>query len=390
MVVIIASRCFALEHPIEDRPRPRHPQDLDRLMQASTLMWIGFPGKRIAFCYAEDVDLMADKAGDADGEEEREAPKTADAVRLFADRRGRYRLTDLLGDPPRPAQLVLSRLWDGVWAGRITNDSLAALRRGLAQDFRPSPANERLFPAAPAFPAFRRRRSRLSGPASAGAVGNWYLVAQPAPVDGWVDAEEENKDRVRLLLARYGILFRHLLQRELPPFQWPAVFLTLRLMELSGEIHAGCFFEGIPGPQFISGRMRQMLREEVPTDELFWISAQDPASLCGIAIDGFRGRLPRRAAGTHLVYLGARLAMVSQRRGKILNVHLPIDHPRLGDCFSLFDHLLNRRIDAWRSITIETINGQPAPVSPLLDLLRPRFDTVIETHTVTLYRLTDS
>jgi ATP-dependent Lhr-like helicase len=201
-----------------------------------------------------------------------------------------------------------------------------------------------------------------------------------------MDVEEIVKDRVRLLLDRFGILFRQLLSRELPVFQWPAIFRSLRLMELSGEVVAGCFFNGIPGLQFVSSRMLRLLREKLPDDGLYWISAQDPASICGLGIDAVKGELPRRSVGTHLVYIGSRLAMVSNRRGRELHIHLPVGHDRLADCFVLFDHLLGRRIDPLRSITVETINGQDAAYSPYLDVLRDRFDTILETRAVTVYR----
>ena len=62
----------------------------------------------------------------------------------------------------------------------------------------------------------------------------------------------EKRTARRLLLDRYGILFRELLQRELPAFRWSSVFRSLRIMELSGEILAGYFFHGIPGPHSLS------------------------------------------------------------------------------------------------------------------------------------------
>ena len=201
-----------------------------------------------------------------------------------------------------------------------------------------------------------------------------------------MELEEIVKDRVRLLLDRYGILFRQLLSRELPVLQWPAIFRSLRLMELSGEVVAGCFFNDIPGLQFVSMRMLRLLREKLPDDRLYWFCAQDPASICGLGIDAIKGELPRRAAGTHLVYIGSRLVMVSQRKGKVLQIHLPVGHARLADGLILFDHLLGRRIDPLRSIGVETINGQDAADSPYLKVLRLRFDTIVETRTVVLYR----
>ena len=157
-------------------------------------------------------------------------------------------------------------------------------------------------------------------------------------------------------------------------------------MELSGEVVAGCFFNDIPGLQFVSNRMLRLLREKLPNDRLYWISAQDPASICGLGIDAIKGELPRRSAGSHLVYIGSRLALVSNRRGRVLHIHLPVDHDRLADCFGLFDHLLGRRIDPLRSITVETINGQDAQDSPFIEVLRDRFDIITETRAITVYR----
>ena len=67
-----------------------------------------------------------------------------------------------------------------------------------------------------------------------------------------IESEERKKDRVRVLLDRYGVLFKQVLQREAPPFRWAALFRTLRIMELSGEVLGGCFFDGLSGLQFVS------------------------------------------------------------------------------------------------------------------------------------------
>jgi len=47
---------------------------------------------------------------------------------------------------------------------------------------------------------------------------------------------------------------QELATRELAPLQWSKIFRTLQIMELSGEILSGYFFEGVPGLQFISQR----------------------------------------------------------------------------------------------------------------------------------------
>ena len=82
--------------------------------------------------------------------------------------------------------------------------------------------------------------------------------------------------------------------------------------------------------------------------------------------------------------------MVSKGKGRVLDVHLPVDHARLADCFDLFDHLLGRYIDPQRSISIDTINGRDAADSPYIEVLRNWFDMVIGTRTLTVYRNMDT
>jgi len=123
--------------------------------------------------------------------------------------------------------------------------------------------------------------------------------------------EELSKDRIRQLFRRYGILFRELLANELPLLQWRLLFRSLRLMELSGEVLSGHFFEGIPGLQFISPEAFRMLQEPLPQDARFWLSAVDPASLCGTPLAPLKASLPPRLASTHLVYEGSSLVLVS-------------------------------------------------------------------------------
>jgi ATP-dependent Lhr-like helicase len=118
---------------------------------------------------------------------------------------------------------------------------------------------------------------------------SWHAVLRPELPDSFIEREELRKDRARLLLDRYGILFRELLQREWPALRWSNVFRALRIMELSGEVMAGIFFHGVPGPQFMSHRAFRHLQQKLPEEAIYWINATDPASLCGIQLDSLRG-----------------------------------------------------------------------------------------------------
>jgi len=190
-----------------------------------------------------------------------------------------------------------------------------------------------------------------------------------------LDMEEINKDRVRLLMQRYGILFRELLTRELPVLQWSRLFRTLRIMELSGEVLSGRFFEGIPGLQFISPAAFRELREGLPEDAIYWMNATDPASPCGLGLEELKGQLPARRASSHLVYHGSRSVAISQRSGTDLEILVPPDHPNLNDYLEFLGVLLTRQFSPKRAVTVETINGEPAVGSPYGSVLEERFQT---------------
>ncbi len=362
------------------------PAFMDRLIRESGLIWIGRKGRKVAFCHEDDLDLMTERPSD----ERRPSGGTqtieGDVAGLFPDHRGRYPLSALLGDPPRPARQVLARLWSEVWEGRVTNDAMPALRRGMAGKHSSANGPSSTSPPAYAFRVNARRRRRPAVDLPAGAVGNWRLIEPANGPAGLLEEAEILKDRARLLLDRYGILFRQILAKELAPFQWRAIFRALRLMELSGEIIAGCFFDNLPGLQFVSPRMLRTLGGQLDRDCVYWMCAQDPASICGLGIGVPKDELPRRSAGSHLVYLGNRLAMVSTRYGKDLRIHLPLGHKRAADLFILFDHLLGRSIDPLKSITVETVNASNAAESPFVEVLRQRFDILVEAPKVFVYR----
>jgi ATP-dependent Lhr-like helicase len=199
--------------------------------------------------------------------------------------------------------------------------------------------------------------------------GHWLRIDPLPQEQDLLESEELVKDRVRQLLKRFGILVRPLLANELQPFQWRAVFRSLRLMELSGEVLSGYFFAGLPGPQFVSPEAFRMLREPLPKDAIYWINAADPASPCGLGLAGLPG-LPSRIASTHLVYHGSKLVMISKRTGKNLELLVPPDDAHLGEYFILFKDLLGREFNPAKKIVIETINGEPVMKSLYLEPLK--------------------
>jgi len=423
---------------------------LDSIMQQSDLRWVGMNGRRVAFSFEPDLDLLQEEgtsealrvqAGEVLSLSEvslRTSPapkvfrmpeggrgfkkpllrlvpasakdtadyskpvagdrpvlkmpsefegieKDADFARLFSDPAVRYNFSTLVGlSNSRPAGLA-EMLWKEVWLGKLTNDTFASLRHGIENNFRVPDAK------APIAGGSRRRRysqrtgfSRWKG--SLPMAGNWMRIRWPKREEDLLERAERGKERVRLLLDRYGILFRELLQNELPAFAWGNIFRSLRLMELSGEVLTGYFFQGVPGPQFISHEAFRMLQRKFPEEPVYWICATDPASVCGIRLDALKGKLPRRVPGTHLVYHGSKLVMESRRNAKTLIFHVPETDPHLQSYLGLLHHLLTRRFQPMRRIVIETINGEDASRSPYADALKISFDVSRDFKNLVLYQ----
>ncbi len=352
------------------------PAWLDRLFQEHGLCWKGADRERAALCFPADLDLLQDN-GAGEAEEER-------VTGLFPDPNAKYDFSTLLRVSGLPPGRLSQELWRAAWQGRAANDTFAALRRGIMNRFRP--------PKEAAQPlrstSGRRRAGRAAfsrWKSSLPAQGNWFLLSEPEEAD-LVGEEERNRDRVRLLLDRYGVLFRELLLREEAPLRWAALFRTLRLMELSGEVLAGYFFKGIPGPQFASPRAFRELSQTLPEDAVYWISATDPASLCGLTLEGLKGSLPRRVETTHLVFRGSVPVFTSERRGKVLTIGLEPDDPDLPVCLAPLRHLLSRRFRPLIRIKVERINGQHAARSPYLDVFRTCFEVSVDFKEVVLWK----
>ncbi|HQH71444.1 MAG TPA: ATP-dependent helicase, partial [bacterium] len=191
-------------------------------------------------------------------------------------------------------------------------------------------------------------------------------------------------DRVRLLLDRYGVLFRDLLTRESSAFRWGRLFKALRIMELSGEIVGGYFFEGIPGLQFISPAALRTMPFHLSEEPVFWLGAADPASLCGVSLTGLGYDLPERRPSHHLVYHGRKLVMTSRRSGREVEIHVPADEPNMVRYFGLFRDWLERLVSPVPVIVIESINGEDPTRSAYLPVLRDLFDTRAEYKKITL------
>jgi len=343
------------------RLEPYVPQWLDALLTESDLRWVGSSPRRLLFALDDERGLFP--AG---------APSDStpdDAIdELFPHTAGRFQLVDLARASGLGTGEIANRLWAAAWRGEVSCDSFAPVRQAVGAGFAPATAIEDRPP-----PRRGRRggfdRWRRERPLS----GAWFALAPAAEADDPLAADEERRERARIVLDRYGVVFRSLLERELPDLRWSSLFRAFRLLELGGEVVAGHFIDGIDGLQFASHPVVRRLRDGLDEGRVWWINAVDPGSPCGLGLALDDWPLPRRVAGNHMTFHGRNLILVSVRRGAELTIRVPPDHPQLSDYLAPLDHLLTRETKPLTRIDVETINAAPAVSSPYRAALAERF-----------------
>ncbi len=184
---------------------------------------------------------------------------------------------------PSQVEEALSQL---AGLGLVTSDSFDGLRALLV------PSNKR-----PTFGRNIGKRRRKTNLASIEFAGRWSLlrtgIASQPSGNG---AESSMRDAAieqfaRVLLHRYGVVFRRLLERENLPATWYELGRIYRRWEARGEIRGGYFVGGIGGEQFALpeaiGLLRS-IRKASPNGELITLSAADPLNLQGVLTPGAR------------------------------------------------------------------------------------------------------
>jgi ATP-dependent Lhr-like helicase len=191
-----------------------------------------------------------------------------------------------------PAAHVDDVLGELAARGLATSDGYAALRTllGGARRGRRSAAR------------WTARRSRIPSPRA--PAGRWTLLRSAFTLA--VAPEERTEHWCRLLLRRYGVMFRDLLASESAAPSWQDLVRTYRRLEARGEIRGGRFVAGVAGEQYALPEVIQTLRlvANHPEEAPIILPATDPLNFSGRISAGPRvPALPRQ----HIAIVGGRV-----------------------------------------------------------------------------------
>jgi ATP-dependent Lhr-like helicase len=220
----------------------------------------------LTFFLRSESDWMAAAPYQQPGDIERCLSDVAKAVFVYLQSRGASFFADIVRGTGKLKAEVETGLWELVAAGVGTADGFDNLRTLIAP--RQAHANG------------RGKRPRHS-------AGRWTIMHAEPPRDHVAAVEAT----CRMLLDRYGVVFRELLARESVLPKWRELLLTFRRLEDRGEVRGGRFVSGFIGEQFALPEAVESLRavrNAAISGETITISAADPLNLAGIIVPGER------------------------------------------------------------------------------------------------------
>ncbi|MFE6037956.1 DEAD/DEAH box helicase [Streptomyces sp. NPDC056452] len=266
-------------------------------------------------------------------------------------------------------------LWDLVWSGRLTNDTLAPLRSLLGSGRTAGSTAHRAKRSVPrgrygSLSAAARPASRTGPPT---VSGRWSLLppAEPEPT-------HRAHALARTLLDRHGVVTRGAVQAEGVEGGFSATYRILAAFEDSGQARRGYVVEGLGAAQFAMDGAVDRLRatstardrtDPGATPRALVLAAADPANAYGAALpwpdspDG-AGHKPGRKAGALVVIVDGELTLYMERGGKTLLAWPtdPADPALLAAAEALASAA---RAGTLGTVTVERTNGASSLTSPL-------------------------
>ncbi|MBM7810754.1 ATP-dependent helicase [Saccharothrix algeriensis] len=269
---------------------------------------------------------------------------------------------------------VVGALWDLVWAGVVTNDTLSPLRALVSG----GGAAHKPRPTAPRGRYARMRTGRPDLPGRTGpptAAGRWSLAVAPA-----VDPTRRAHARAEAFLERHGVLTRGALDTERVTGGFSGVYRVLRAMEESGQVVRGYVVEGLGAAQFAArgavDRLRALSRppgqDRDGAPEAVVLAAADPAQPYGAALPwpepvGGGKHRPGRKSGALAVLVDGVAALYVERGGRSL-----LSFSEEEDVLRAAAEALGRAVrDGWLGrLSVQRADGEVALGSRLAGVLQ--------------------
>ena len=346
--------------------------DLDELCASGEVVWVGAGSigahdGRMRLFFADQLAQLAP----AIEWPEPPASELHHTLRVALQERGALFFSQIRAAAPSHTEgEVLAALWDLVWAGEVTNDTLAPLRAFLGGNRGSRPTTRSASRIGRPRPG---RLTRIGPPAGA---GRWSLVApllQPRPT-----STESAHLYALQMLERHGVVTREAVLAEGTVGGFASIYGVLKTMEERGQVRRGYFIDGLGAAQFAMPGAIDRLRDQRSTDALdlhpadappaLVLAATDPAQPYGatLAWPQTTGRPTRSAGALVVVSEGRALAWCDPRSHQLVAFgHATTDRSWVQALIALVKD--GRR----RQLEIRKINGADAYEYPeIVEMLK--------------------
>ncbi|MFK7919575.1 MAG: DEAD/DEAH box helicase [Ilumatobacter sp.] len=297
------------------------PSMLDELCTAGEVIWIGAGAVgakdgRVRLTFADQLPLLAP------GWEERDKPEGAihDAIRLLLAERGASFWNQMRSAAPGSNDdEILAALWDLVWAGEVTNDSLAPLRAVIAG----AKVKSKSATSRSSRIGGRPRPGRLNRIGPPAGQGRWSLVAPL--LETTAHPTEASYAQALQLVERYGVVTREGVLAEGINGGFTNVYGVLKVLEERGQVRRGYFVDGLGAAQFaVPGAVDRLRAARETPDPLLHpgdvpdpivVATTDPANPYGATLPWpvTNGRPARNASSLVVLRAGKLLAWFDRR-----------------------------------------------------------------------------
>ena len=337
------------------------PAELDKIMSSGLVLWSGVEalGKtdgRIALYLAENAAQLLRPP-----ETKIQMGELHLKIKEFLSSAGASFFPQIHAAAGGFKQEVLGALWDLVWAGEVTNDTLMPLRSLLRSKRR------------------SRRTHKLGIPSRSGVplegTGRWSLLSK---LLGSATTTQRMSATAQQLLNRLGVVTRESISAEKMAGGFSAVYPVFKAMEEAGKVRRGYFIAGRGAAQFALPGALDRLRSlrEIPEGPVIVIlGATDPANPYGATLpwperpDNF---VPGRTAGARVILVNGELAAYLGRGQRSLYTFLKEDDPEQRVVIDGIVSALASLVQSGkrRAVYLTEIDGKSPGDSPLASALQ--------------------
>ena len=368
---------------------------LDRLCYGGEVFWrrFGYTNLRrgrIGFCFRKDRDWIVTDPNQVEmklNQWDEDIPEVCDAVRNYLRENGACFFSDIVKGTDLDWRYVLRAIWHLVWTGEATNDGFESIRHasftsGLSgcYDLFKKPWNKDVTVDYIVKHILDYRRLDPT-------LGRWAPTERLTPSSLEApDPDERTMKWAHLLLARYGIVCRDSLKREVGNPPWKDIRRALIKLELLGKVRRGFFVQELSGEQYAYPEAVESLREAklkhpdmngdeaVPDESMILLDACDPANPYTAFLSaknevGEEAKFTRNPHKYMIVQAGQPVMLYEYQGAITLLVDLSRD--RAEKAIKALMQIVDNpaKVESYKEISVRDWNGHPIDVSPARHLL---------------------